>query len=35
MLGCTLREINIKESVKIHFKDIGHDENIHDVTYED
>lgn len=34
MLGCTLREINIKESVKIHFKDIGHDENIHDVTYE-
>ncbi len=33
-LGCTLREINIKEAVKQHFKDIGHDEAIHDTTYE-
>lgn len=33
-LGVTLREIDIKESVMQHFKDIGHDSNIHDVTYE-
>lgn len=33
-LGCTLREINIKESVSMHFKDIGHDEAVKDVTYE-
>lgn len=33
-LGCTLREINIKESVSMHFKDIGHDESVKDVTYE-
>jgi NAD+ synthase (glutamine-hydrolysing) len=33
-LGATLREINIKESVTQHFKDIGHDMNNHDVTYE-
>ncbi len=32
--GTELREINIKESVRSHFKDIGHDESIHDVTYE-
>jgi NAD+ synthase (glutamine-hydrolysing) len=32
--GVTLKEINIAESVKLHFKDIGHDENVHDVTYE-
>jgi NAD+ synthase (glutamine-hydrolysing) len=32
--GTTLREINIKESVIKHFSDIGHDINIHDVTYE-
>ena len=32
--GATLVEINIKDSVRQHFKDIGHDENIHDVTYE-
>lgn len=30
----TLREINIKNSVIQHFSDIGHDENKHDVTYE-
>lgn len=33
-LGCTLREINIKAAVHQHFHDIGHDENQHDVTYE-
>ena len=27
-------EIPIKESVCLHFKDIGHDENLHDTTYE-
>lgn len=32
--GTTLREINIRNSVVSHFKDIGHDENVHDVTYE-
>ena len=34
LLGATCREIPIKESVKVHFSDIGHDENVHDVTYE-
>lgn len=33
-LGCTLREISIEKAVRQHFKDIGHDENVHDVTYE-
>lgn len=33
-LGITLREISIKESVIQHFKDIDHDINVHDVTYE-
>lgn len=33
-LGATLREINICDAVKQHFKDIEHDINIHDVTYE-
>lgn len=32
--GATLVEINIRKSVMQHFDDIGHDENIHDVTYE-
>ena len=32
--GCTLREIPISESVTQHFKDIGHDIDVHDVTYE-
>lgn len=32
--GATLKEINIKESVRQHFKDIQHDEDLHDVTYE-
>ncbi len=33
-LGCTLKEVNIKEAVRIHFRDIEQDENVHDVTYE-
>lgn len=33
-LGITMKEISIKEASIQHFKDIGHDINIHDVTYE-
>lgn len=33
-LGATFMEINISEAVKGHFNDIGHDINIHDLTYE-
>ena len=33
-LGAELIEIDIKEAVAIHLKDIGHDLNNHDVTYE-
>ena len=33
-LGISIREISIKESCIQHFKDINHDLNIHDVTYE-
>jgi NAD+ synthase (glutamine-hydrolysing) len=33
-LGATLRVIPIHEAVNQHFSDIGHDENVHDVTYE-
>lgn len=33
-LGCTLKEINIKEAVMLHFSDIGHDPSVTDVTYE-
>lgn len=32
--GATLREIKIQDSVRQHFHDIGHEEAIHDVTYE-
>lgn len=32
--GTTLLEIDIKDSVNQHFKDINHDVNVHDVTYE-
>ncbi|HHX57793.1 MAG TPA: NAD(+) synthase, partial [Clostridiales bacterium] len=32
--GITLKEIDIKDSVLMHFKDIGHDVNNHDSTYE-
>ena len=33
-LGVSIREISIREACIQHFKDIGHDLNIHDVTYE-
>ena len=33
-LGCDLREINIVKASLQHFEDIGHDKEIHDVTYE-
>jgi NAD+ synthase (glutamine-hydrolysing) len=33
-LGATLREINIKEAVSVHFRDIGQNPEVHDVTYE-
>ena len=33
-LGANLREVDIKEAVNIHFRDIGHDSSVHDVTYE-
>ena len=33
-LGATLEEIKINEAVTIHLRDIGHDINVHDVTYE-
>ncbi|MBR5264151.1 MAG: NAD(+) synthase [Clostridia bacterium] len=33
-LGVTLREISIAPAVRQHFKDIHHDETLHDVTYE-
>ncbi|MBO6138200.1 MAG: NAD(+) synthase [Lachnospiraceae bacterium] len=32
--GAEVREISIREAVRQHFKDIGHDESVHDVTYE-
>jgi len=34
LLGITIREISIKDSCIQHFKDLGHDINNHDVTYE-
>ena len=33
-LGVSIREISIRDACIQHFKDIGHDLNIHDVTYE-
>jgi len=33
-LGITIKEISIKEACIQHFKDIGHDMNVHDITYE-
>lgn len=32
--GVTMKEISIVDAVTTHFKDIGHDINLHDVTYE-
>lgn len=33
-VGADFSEVSIKEAVTLHFKDIGHDINVHDVTYE-
>lgn len=33
-VGARLQEIVIKEAVSLHFRDIGQDEGLHDVTYE-
>ena len=33
-LGAEFREINIGDAVRVHFRDIGQDEQVHDVTYE-
>jgi len=33
-LGTTVRTVDIKKAVSVHFEDIGHDENDHDVTFE-
>lgn len=34
ILGISSREINIRDAVKLHFQNIGHDANIHNTTYE-
>lgn len=34
LLGVTIREINIAEACRQHFKDINHNPDVHDVTYE-
>lgn len=33
-LGVTIREVPIGDAVKLHFRDIGHDPEVRDVTYE-
>ena len=33
-IGAELREINIVNAVNVHFSDIRHDPNVHDITYE-
>lgn len=33
-LGVTLEEVNIKEAVTVHFRDIGQESDRHDITYE-
>jgi len=33
-LGATLKEVPIHEAVDLHFRDIGHDKAVHDITYE-
>ena len=34
ILGATLREVPIHEAVELHFRDIGHDSGVQDITYE-
>lgn len=33
-LGCTLKEIDIKEACRVHLKDIGHPKELRDIVYE-
>ena len=33
-LGCTIKTVDICEAVRVHFADIGHDEDVHDGVYE-
>ena len=33
-IGATLKEVNIRQAVKLHFEDIGHDITKHDLTFE-
>ena len=33
-MGITIKEIPIGDAVTLHFRDIGHDANVHDATYE-
>lgn len=33
-LGTTIREISIVDAVNVHFRDLGHNPEIHDITYE-
>ena len=33
-LGVTIREINIREACELHFRDLGHNPQQHDITYE-
>ncbi len=33
-LGATFREVSIVDAVRTHFRDIGQEESVHDVTYE-
>lgn len=33
-LGADFTEVDIKEAVNVHFRDIGQDPAVHDVTYE-
>lgn len=34
LLGVSSEEIPIADAVRLHFRDIGHDESVHDITYE-
>lgn len=34
ILGCSFKTVDIAESVKLHFRDIGHDDASHNVVYE-
>ena len=33
-LGCTIWEVDISAAVRMHFENIGHDENVHNAVYE-